>query len=128
MRLTEISPQQKIRVKRDIKDKLLASGFDTRKSVLRFAVEKIFSICLIGDGADENIGETSIDSSYVPSYLKNKFVAGIIDSNLTPIEVMYLKDLLFGNITREELMAIEQQIQQAMQQQSNAQPKQNQQI
>lgn len=114
MNLQELDYYQTLKIKKDIKDKLLSSGFDIRKGYLRFAVDRIFAICKDGSYSDENIDLKEVDISYVPEYLRDNFKRGLVMSNIDPFQIMYLKDLIFGNLTYDDLMQMQQQMLQQM--------------
>lgn len=116
MNLQELDYYQTLKVKKDIKDKLLSSGFDIRKGYLRFAVDRIYAICKDGSFSDEKLDVKEIDTSYIPDYLRDNFLRGVIRSNMEPFHVMYLKDLIFGNLTYDDLMQMQLQMQEQINQ------------
>jgi len=124
MKLQDLDFYQTLKIKKDIVNSLIAAGFDINKGYLRTAVDRIFSLCVNGSFIEDDNYSEEIDASFVPEYLKEYFKKGLTYSSIDPLEIMYFKDILFGNVTYEELMQMQQQLQQLMQMQGGEQMQQ----
>ncbi len=95
----------------EIKNSLLASGFDLKKAYLGSAIDAILGLVEKGRNIKSDINALSfnIDVSYVPEDLQQDYAKGLLTLN-DPIKINMFRELLFGNITEQDINEFKQSV------------------